>query len=795
MNFLEALDKLSAKLWDRRRALPGTAEAQQVLDTLAGEERTYLRYVLATVPAGDITEYGAGFFLKLLRQALAARRDFGWCAALPERDFLLYVLYPRINDEELSDCRELFRQALEPRVRGRSLGAAILEVNRWCAEQVTYRSTDERTASVLDVYRRGFGRCGEESAFAVTALRSVGICARQVYCPWWSHCDDNHAWVEAFDGKDWRYFGACEPEPTLDRGWFTQAASRAMLIHTRTFLPEDGEAEALLFPEAAEEDRFTVDGVRFSLRTARYAETRPVTVTVLSETGQPVPNARVIFSVLNMGGYLPIGEKTTGAAGKVSLRLGSGDVKITCFTDNKCSGEGLFSTVKDDNFTLRLTQEADTERDFLFSAPTGNGAFPLPLAKEAKALRRVQLAQAAACRAARPKIECPALSAKQARIFAALPEKDRAGGPDPAVLADGEAAFRFEAGLPAQVFEEAMLSPRIGKEPLRPWRRAVQAALGEGLCAEFAQQPEMAWPWVQAHFVPLSGRFAPAASPVATLALGAGSEASLDILLCAALRCAGVAARLSPDTGEPEFWRAGAYRPAKDTGPRGQLTVQAPDRPVTVSRVEEHEKVLFTVPAGQETELRLPPGRYRLLTATRLPSGDQLAREQTCTLAAGQERSVTLKGREAAPEDLLTRYPLPPFSLGTEAGKWISSREAVDGKALVCWLEPGREPTEHLLGELAAAGEKIACPVHFVVPDRAAQDDPTLRRAMAALPDARLWLGDFQDAAEELARRVFTEPGRLPLSLLCDGPETCAYSCAGYNVGAAELIASVLNVL
>ena len=38
----------------------------------------------------------------------------------------------------------------------------------------------------------------EESAFLVSALRSVGIPARQVYVPRWSHCGDNHArssWV------------------------------------------------------------------------------------------------------------------------------------------------------------------------------------------------------------------------------------------------------------------------------------------------------------------------------------------------------------------------------------------------------------------------------------------------------------------------------------------------------------------------------------------------------------------------------------------------------------------------
>ena len=60
----------------------------------------------------------------------------------------------------------------------------------------------------------------KESTFLVTALRSIGIPARQLYVPWWAHCDDNHAWVEAQVDGSWHYLGACEPEEALDRGWF-----------------------------------------------------------------------------------------------------------------------------------------------------------------------------------------------------------------------------------------------------------------------------------------------------------------------------------------------------------------------------------------------------------------------------------------------------------------------------------------------------------------------------------------------------------------------------------------------
>ena len=84
----------------------------------------------------------------------------------------------------------------------------MLAVNYWCAAQASYEASDERTQSPLSVYRSGSGRCGEESTFLVSVLRSVGTPARQVYVPRWAHCDDNHAWVEVLRGGNLAFSGS-----------------------------------------------------------------------------------------------------------------------------------------------------------------------------------------------------------------------------------------------------------------------------------------------------------------------------------------------------------------------------------------------------------------------------------------------------------------------------------------------------------------------------------------------------------------------------------------------------------
>ena len=319
----EFLDYTQRQLKNRMNSFGSRRE--EIENTLAGcgqDEKVLLSYYYATLPLTDVGDYPPALFLETARQALKVREEFPWCAALPEHLFLRSVAYPRINTEELEDCRGLFHDRIAPRLSGLSLPEAILEVNRWCAEEATYRSTDGRTASALQVFTRGFGRCGEESTFLVTALRSVGIAARQVYAPWWSHCDDNHAWVEAFDGENWRYLGACEPEPVLDRGWFTHASARAVMVHTRSFVQGSREEIAFLFPDTEPVDLDCQEGVAVENLTARYGAVKELSLHVVKQDGSPASGAWVSLSVMNMAAPREFARRRADDAGNVTLRLG-----------------------------------------------------------------------------------------------------------------------------------------------------------------------------------------------------------------------------------------------------------------------------------------------------------------------------------------------------------------------------------------------------------------------------------------------------------------------------------------
>ena len=147
------------------------------------QEKEAMDFLYAYMPMGDAYDFTEELFLSNVKTALKTKTEMSWGKQIPEELFLHFVLPVRINNEDLDTSREQFFQELKPRLEGLSMEQAILEVNHWCHEKATYVPADGRTSSPSAVVKAAHGRCGEESTFAVAALRAVGIPARQIYTP------------------------------------------------------------------------------------------------------------------------------------------------------------------------------------------------------------------------------------------------------------------------------------------------------------------------------------------------------------------------------------------------------------------------------------------------------------------------------------------------------------------------------------------------------------------------------------------------------------------------------------
>ena len=310
-------------------------------------EREALLFLRSYMPLSDQVEYNNDFFVKNIQSSFKAKNELPWGKRVPEREFKHFVLPIRVNNENLDDFRMAYYEELRDRVKDLSMYDAVLEVNHWCHEKVNYKGSDSRTSSPMATIKTSWGRCGEESTLLVSALRTVCIPARQVYVPRWAHCDDNHAWVEAWvDGK-WHFLGACEPEPVLDLGWFNASASRALLVHTRVFGDYDGPEEVI-----SKTPYYTEINV-----IDNYAETAKLNVTVVDEYGNAVPDARVDFKIYNYSEYHTVATKYTDNQGNTWLTAGLGSMMVYASKDGNF-GFDVVSIGSTDTLTITICRDA-----------------------------------------------------------------------------------------------------------------------------------------------------------------------------------------------------------------------------------------------------------------------------------------------------------------------------------------------------------------------------------------------------------------------------------------------------
>lgn len=362
----------------------GEEKRNEILSRLSEAEKNVspdvmfaIRWMYANSPLSDMANYDFSIFQSCAEHGVFLRENSPFASEIPEDIFLNYVLHIRVNEEELCDCRQFFYGLLKDRVNGLSMHDAVIETNYWNAENVMYQATDGRTISALGAFYSAYGRCGEESAFGVNVYRAVGIPARQIYTPRWAHCDDNHAWVEVWCDGAWHFLGACEPEEVLNKGWFTNAASRAMLIHSRCF----GEP-------AKEEEIISKVGMALFLNNLKlYAVTKQLTVHVTDENHNPVEGAEVGFGILNYSNIFDAAIMTTDKDGRCKITCGLGSLNVHVKKDGVFC-EKMVYTPDVDTVEMVLKDEPvsfDIWENFVSTAPKDqivNGAKPTEEQKE-----------------------------------------------------------------------------------------------------------------------------------------------------------------------------------------------------------------------------------------------------------------------------------------------------------------------------------------------------------------------------------------------------------------------------
>ena len=777
---------------------------QEVDSFLLGKENALslcMKYLYGHMAAQDILSGSVDVFADYVRatQQLFAQLDY--LDTLPPEIFFPYVLYHRVNAECLDNSRGILQAELLPYVRGKSMEQAALIVNYWCYAHATYTPADDRTLGPLAVLRRTLGRCGEESVLTVAALRSVGIPARQCYCPRWSHCDDNHAWVEVWIDGCWHYLGACEPEPVLDRGWFTAAASRSMLVDTKCWADWTGDT---LYS--------TVNC------TSRYSPTRVLTVQV-TENGLPVADAQVRFQIVNYSELYTLWQAQTDERGFACFETGPGDLFVHAQRGEKGALEKVdlrrqdFITLElkpglPEQIAADLVPPEDSSGTVPYKASAHHGELLAQCEAHLSAHRSSFAENVGYLRYAAlngPQIqrflEDPRFPQSQKEeLLATLRPKDFVDITAQTLVDTLETANAARGQYPENIFRDYILAPRITDEMLLPERQQIRSLFPDGFA-----DPRAILTWMQTslQLIPDEGitNFYPSA--LGCLRCRQVPVFAFDMVFVALCRAFCFPARLEPHTGQAQWLdRQGNWHSIRPQRSPVRLTLEIPTGKKL--RYFEHFTLGFwngcdfatlkypDLAIENRHTFCLQPGLYRITVTTRQIDGTASVALWHLTLQEDRQLQIT------PPEDQTSRR-LKQIPLVLPKGPLQALLQKESGRNLILiFADPGSEPTEHLLREMLDCREDfqaLGCRILLLVQTPESQEHPTVRLLKTAIPETELLCLSDPGGLAALYRGMQVGDLRLPFVICTDSHGCGVYADANYRIRMAQTLLEIQKLL
>ena len=797
-------------------------------DRRTAEEQDALDFLYASMPLPDSVDYPREFWEANVAVSVRARHEMPWGEKVPGREWRHFVLPLRVNNEDLDSFRIVYYDELRERVKDKTMYSAVLEVNHWCHEHVTYQPSDSRTSSPMNTLRSAIGRCGEESTFTVTALRTIGIPARQVYTPRWAHTDDNHAWVEAWvDGK-WYFLGACEPEPVLNLGWFNEAASRGILMHTKVFGAYSGPEEVV-----SKNACYTEINV-----TKNYADVATVIVTVVDADSVPVGGAQVDYRLYNYAELYPIVTKQTDAKGQSSLTCGKGDLVVWASKDGKFGfrkvsvGKNALATIvldKDSTYTASL--------DLDLTAPIARNNKPEVSPESVRANRdrlgqedslRSAYMQQAFCQDAKP--DSPEDLARanwrtireyktgnvakncKGDVLATLSRKDyRDVTMD--VLVD---VAEHTPYLHHPLWQKYVLSPRVSNERLTPCRGALAKRFG-------GMSPEALVQWVTDSIMVDDTRNPQhlCMSPLGVLQHRKCDAHSRDIFFVAAARSAGIPARIDEVTGKVQCagmmtdeWHDVLFGSAQEqTAPQGMLYLTYNDQKVkenpsyyshfALSRIKDGRPQVQEFPENARWAatfadgVNVDAGQYMLMSGTRLANGGVMAHLEFFGVEAQQQKSVPLHLRmDEERLRVISNFDCENYFTNVRGVHKKILDATGRGFYIIALIRSGHEPSTHLLHDMEAVNIHISqwerC--YLMLFPSQKDFDHFDRQEFDDLPSNVLFGVADPETVEALHIEELTHGNQeLPILMLCDTFNRVVWFRQGYNIGLADQMMDALR--
>ena len=157
---------------------------------------------------------------------------------------------------------------------------------------------------------------------------------------------------------------------------------------------------------------------------------------------------------------------------------------------------------------------------------------------------------------------------------------------------------------------------------------------------------------------------------------------------------------------------------------------------------------------------------------------------------------MKLEKYQANLAEMLDNLTLDEFKVYDEAGNVVLGSEITENKAVLMWLEQGKEPTEHILNEMLDQAEdfrELSADIVFMVKSKEALENAKVQKVLNTFPKIKVYYDSFVPNVETLARRMYVDCEKLPLIIITTKKLNAVYACSGYNVGSGDMIVKVCN--
>lgn len=831
------------------------SEIEKVLSDCSGTVADCYKFLYAYMPMADVANYPAELFRDHVVSCLENTTKMPWADQIDDETFLNFVLMIRVNNENLEHYNDIIFNEVYPIVKDLDIEKAALAVNMWCFSRATYCGSDGRTVSPLTMMRNTNGRCGEESTFLTCSMRSVGIPARQCYCPRWCDSNDNHAWGEVLVNGKWRYLGACEPDPILDSGWYREGAARQLLTNTRIFSGIVPKGATLVSNTERIKEINTLSIYSENIRRVCFNIVR---------NGVPEAGVRFRLGVINYNEVFDYVDTITDSTGKVYFDTNPGDILVTAQKDGKI----LFTKADirtSDTFEIDiakavLPEELPAVMEFELVPPQLDKKDTRTVPEDVLAKHR---ADSAAADKKRKDYKATFYGEEsQIDLCDKYPEfaEDikwffiNSQGNHSQVrefLKDDDIALRVEmlatlskkdfgdfhadvlekqfchqkqyfGKMDEDIFYNYVLAPRIANEWLSAYGPEIDAFFSDEQKNAFRKDPVLIGKYVDEHIKDSSSvdYASLVALPYGLLLTEYGTPRSGKVLKTAICRALGIPSRFN------DFYLDGKwyYMNGSEVGAEktAWLKIETEEKDffgvMSVTRYENDEfsdsfmfgsfrrprrkdrkkaqRDMGDMPPKPD-EIKVEPGLYRILTTRRLHDAPKpmrnalLVRAYHFMINDGEHKVVQPIVRDAV-ETQTVNIDIPQLMVKDMDGNEFDVRTL--GCGIYGWLEITKEPTEHLFNEMLSMPreyKEIQNRVYFIVKKPEDFAHVTFKKILAEFPGIRVFY-DSDDVDGKLFASIKETDRKLPLVVVADANCKIHSVSTGYNIGSAGRLYNAL---